>query len=242
MADASTLEDDAQPGVARRVRAWDLPTRLFKWLLVACVVTAWATNKYATDHPDWHKWNGYAALVLITFRVFWGFVGGSTSRFSAFVKSPLATLRYAIGELRGRASHYLGHNPLGAWMILALMAVVFVQASLGLYSSDADHLIIEGPLAHTLADTTVDQVARLHRSMFNVILGLAAAHITANILYALLKRDGLIRGIITGYKARANYVDAPEAVPGSPVAALACLAASIIVVFGAMTILGGRFW
>ena len=224
------------------VRAWDLPTRLFKWLLVACVVTAWATNKYATEHPEWHKWNGYAALVLIAFRVFWGFVGGSTSRFSAFVRSPLTVARYAWSEVRGRARHYLGHNPLGAWMILSLMAIVFAQASLGLYAVDPDHLLLEGPLAHTVAEATADRATSIHRFVFNVILALAAAHIAANLLYALLRRDGLIRGMITGWKPRADYVDQREAAPGSMMAALACLALALVVVFGGMTALGGRFW
>jgi cytochrome b len=227
---------------ASQVRAWDLPTRLFKWLLVACIVCAWATNKYATEHPEWHKWNGYAALVLITFRVFWGFVGGSTSRFSAFVASPQATLAYAWSQSSGRARQYLGHNPLGAWMILALMAVVFLQAGLGLYSADPDHLILEGPLSHTIADATVDSVTSIHRLVFNVILALAAAHIVANLLHALLRRDGLILGMITGWRPQADYVDQREAIPGSPLAALACLVLAMIVVFGGMTLLGGRFW
>ncbi len=224
------------------MRAWDLPTRLFKWLLVACVVTAWATNKYATDHPEWHKWNGYFALVLITFRVLWGFVGGSTSRFTAFVHTPRATFAYAWDEARGRARHYLGHNPLGAWMILALMAAVLLQASLGLYSSDADHLVIEGPLAATVSEATVDRAANLHRLGFNIILALATAHIAANILYALFKRDGLIRGMVTGWKPRADYVDQREAVPGSPTAAFVCLAIAAIAVFGGIAALGGRAW
>jgi cytochrome b len=234
------LETTSAPAPAT-VRAWDLPTRLFKWLLVACVGVAWATNSYAPGHPDWHKWNGYTALVLVVFRVLWGFVGGSTARFAAFVAWPRTVVGYAWSLVRGRAPSFLGHNPLGGWMILALLAAVGAQAMLGLYAADEDRIVIEGPLAHTVGDGLVDQAAHFHRLGFNVILGLAIVHVTSNVGYDLLRRAGLIRGMITGRKRRAAYADAPEATGGSPLAALCCLAAAVVIVFGGIVALGGRF-
>lgn len=138
-----------------RTLAWDGPTRLFKWALVLLVFDGWLSNSYGDGYPYWHKWNGYAALVLIVFRLLWGFVGGSTARFSAFVAAPRRAFAYGLALLRGRNPRYLGHNPLGGWMVVALLAAVGLQATTGLFSADADRLIIEGPLAGRVSDAAV---------------------------------------------------------------------------------------
>jgi cytochrome b len=219
------------------LRVWDVPTRLSKWLLVACVATAWLTNKYAPGHPEWHKWNGYTVLVLVVFRLLWGFFGSSTARFSNFVTWPWTVAAYAWAEIRGRARHYLGHNPLGGWMILALLAAVAIQAILGLYAADEDRVVIEGPLAHTVSSGTVDWASHFHHLGFNVILALVVVHVAANVTHDVLRRAGLIRGMITGRKSRAVYGDAPEIKPRSPWVAVSCLAAAIVVVAGSISVL-----
>jgi cytochrome b len=231
----------ARPSGAR-VLAWDGPTRIFKWLLVLLVVDGWVSNKYGPDLPNWHRWNGYSVLVLIVFRLIWGFVGGSTARFSSFVAGPAACIAYLRAQIAGRPLRYLGHNPLGGWMIIALLAVVTAQGLTGLYAADEDRLVIEGPLAKTVTDATVDFAARWHERIFDAIEILALVHIAVNLLYTFVKRDPLIPAMVTGGKPAAHYADMPTAIPGSWARAAVCLLAAIALVFGAITLAGGRVW
>src|SRR3954451_15056812 len=108
-----------------KVRVWDAPTRIFHWLLAALVLVAWASWRYSESLGDHtlalHRWNGHAILVLIVFRVLWGFAGSSTSRFRAWLWWPWTAISYALRLLRGETPLYLSHNPLGSYMILALL-------------------------------------------------------------------------------------------------------------------------
>jgi cytochrome b len=214
--------------------AWDGPTRLFKWTLVLIVFDGWLSNKYGAGVPAWHKYNGYSALVLIVFRVLWGFAGGSTARFSNFVVGPGRLLSY----LRGGAK-YLGHNPLGGLMVVALLLLVAAQATTGLFAADEDRLIIEGPLAKTVSDSAVDFAARWHGRVFDVLEIAIVLHIAANIIYALFRREPLVRAMVTGDKPADNYADMKTAVPGSWTRAAVCLAISAVLVFGAIYAAGG---
>lgn len=224
----------------RSVLAWDLPTRLFKWSLVACVFLAWATDKFGEDEPYLHKWVGYAVLVLIVFRLLWGFVGGSTARLSAFVTWPWTAVRFFIKQLRGSSLPFLGHTPIAGWMILALMSVLAVEGTLGLFAADPDRLIIEGPLTDMVSDETIHAASSLHRLGFDLILVLAGMHILANLIYDVFKRKGYIKAMITGRKSAGDYVDFAEATPGSVWKALICLAAAATIVFGGIFALGGH--
>jgi cytochrome b len=237
---ASTNDSTSARPSGARVLAWDGPTRIFKWLLVLLVIDGWVSNRYGADFPPWHKWNGYAVLVLILFRLLWGFAGGSTARFTAFVAGPVAGLRYIRALVTGRSRKYLGHNPLGGWMILALLAIVAAQAMTGLFSADEDRVVIEGPLAHTVTDATVDFAAHWHHLIFQGIEILAVLHIAANLIYTFVKQDPLISAMVTGGKPAENYVDMPAAIPGSWLRAALCLATAIIIVFGAITLAGGQ--
>lgn len=230
------------PGAGtRRALAWDGPTRAFKWTLVALVFLGWATNKYGSAHVEWHVWNGCAVLILVVFRLLWGFFGGSTARFSHFLRWPGAVLRYFAGLARGEKRFYLGHNPAGAYMIVALLAVVAAQALTGLYSADQDRLIVSGPLARTVSDAAVDFAALWHHRIFDLLLVLVLLHVGANLAYTLLKGDNLIAAMITGRKPARAYADEPRAEPGSWRAALLCLAAATVLVLGGIFALGGRF-
>ena len=217
------------------VIAWDGPTRVFKWALVFVVVDGWISNTYGASLPLWHKCNGYAALVLIVFRLLWGLVGGSTARFASFYVGPLGVLTY----LRA-VPKYLGHNPLGGWMVVALLVLVGVMATTGLFAADEDRLIIDGPLAKTISDSAVEFAARWHRHIFTAIEAFVAVHITANVIYALSHREPLIEAMITGRKPAGDYADASEAVPGSWGKAAACLVVAAAMVFGPIFALGGR--
>ncbi|WP_395667080.1 cytochrome b/b6 domain-containing protein [Methylocella sp.] len=225
---------------APRVVAWDLPTRLFKWSLVALIALAWVSDKYGGATPGWHKANGYAVLVLVVFRALWGFFGGASARFSSFAPTPRKLAAYLRAARAGRPLHYLGHNPLGSLMVFALLAIVAAQAVTGLYSGDADRLFIEGPLAATVSDAAVVTATRAHRFIFDAILVLVAVHVAAVVYYDLVRREGLARAMVTGKKPAAAYADMAECAPARPFAALACLAAAAALVFGTILALGGR--
>jgi cytochrome b len=248
MADSRRQQPVSSPQRAdQSVRAWDWPTRAFHWLLVALILNAWISFQYAEFVGDvtlrWHRWSGYAVLVAIVFRVIWGVVGSSTSQFRSFVRGPIATVGYAVDLVRGRSRHFLGHNPLGTWMILALLIAVAGQSILGLFTVEHNDSGADGPLYRLVSEGWVKTLSRWHRhGLYWVILPLIAAHITANVLYGLVKRDPLIRAMITGRKPRADYEDQPAATlvarPG--LRALAALVVATALVFGAIIAASGR--
>lgn len=233
---------------ARPVRAWDLPTRLFHWTLVLLIISAYLSFRYAevfSDHAlRWHRWNGYAILVLLVFRVIWGFAGSSTSLFTAFLQWPWVAARYALDLVAGRNRHFLGHNPLGSWMIVALLGAVATQAGLGLFTVEHnDAPDAYGPLYRIVAETTWQTLSKWHRWIFYwILLPLIGLHITANILYGVVKKDPLISAMVTGVKPAAAYEDMAEAriVERPLLRALLCLAAAAAIVFGGIVLVGGR--
>ncbi len=230
------------------VRAWDLPTRVFHWTLVSLLISAYVSFRFSEVFGDntlkWHRYNGYAILVLLVWRVLWGFVGSSTSRWSAFVRWPWAAAGYALDLLRGRDRHYLGHNPLGSWMILAVLTVLAAQAGMGLFTVEHNDTTW-GPLYKLASEGRQKLLTVWHtQAFYYVLLPLLAAHITANVLYGLIKKDPLIRAMVTGTKPAAPYEDQHEAaIVAQPLMlALACLAAAITVVFGTIVGLGGKLF
>ena len=230
----------------KAVSAWDLPTRLFHWALVLGIASAYLTFRYAEALGDftlqWHRWNGLAVLVLLVFRVLWGFVGSSTARFGTFIAWPWRAARYLLDIASGRDRKFLGHNPMGAWMIVALLATVSAQAVLGLFTVEHND-VTAGPLYRTVPEATWQVLSKWHLWVFYwVLLPLIAAHITANSLYGLVKREPLIRAMVTGRKPAARYEDAAEAliVARPLVRAFVCLALAALIVFGGIVALGGR--
>lgn len=203
-------------GRARRQPVWDLPIRLFHWLLALLIGFSWWSVH--NNHTDWHIWSGCAILTLLIFRLLWGLVGSSTARFANFVRGPRGIARYWRGGWSG-----IGHNPLGALSVLALLAAVAVQVGLGLISEDEDGIYF-GPLAQLVSTDTSDKARDLHESWFNVILALIALHLVA-ILYYRLRGRKLTLPMITG---RAPIEPGTEPMrPGKWWAALICLAVGI---------------
>jgi len=172
-----------------KVPIWDLPTRLFHWALAGLVGFSWWTAE--THRDDLHIWSGMAVLTLLIFRILWGFVGASTARFRNFARGPRAVFGYVRGEWRG-----IGHNPLGAISVIALLGLLIVQVGLGLISSDVDGLV-EGPLAPLVSYATSDWAADLHEDLFNILLVLIGLHIAA-ILFYRLRGKRLIGPMVTG--------------------------------------------
>ena len=232
----------------RTVRAWDLPTRVFHWTLVTLLVSSYVSFRFSEFLGDntlkWHRYNGYAMLVLLVWRVLWGFVGSSTSRWSAFVRWPWVAAGYAFDLLRGRDRHYLGHNPLGSWMILAVLTVLAAQGTLGLFTVEHNDAYW-GPLYKLVSEARQKVLSGWHTwSFYWVLLPLLAAHITANVLYALVKKDPLIGGMVTGKKPIASYEDqAQAAIVSNPILrAFACLGIAVAIVFGTIVGLGGKLF
>jgi cytochrome b len=228
----------------RTVRAWDGPTRLFKWSLVALVFLSWLTHELGDEALTWHMRIGYATLTLLVFRLLWGVVGSSTARFSAWVCWPWTALRYGFDLLKGRGRPYLSHNPLGSWMILALLGVVGAQAMTGLFTVDHNG-IFGGPFANLdpLEDPTRLQktLSWFHHRGFNIVLALAAVHVSVNLFYQFVKKDPVIQAMITGEKPVEPFADQPEMRPGRALGlrAVLCLAAAAVVVLGGIKLFGG---
>jgi len=230
----SSIAADSSPSVA----AWDLPTRIAKWLLVALVGLAFASRYYGDVTLVWHQWNGLAILVVIVFRLLWSLVGGSTARFSTFLRGPSAMMAYASSVLRGRPQHFLGHNPLGGWMVAALLAVIAVEAVTGLFTTD--DIIVYGPMTAVVSDKTVSMASALHQKIYPVLLVLIALHVLANVLYSLFGKDNLIRAMITGDKPALTFVDRAPATPGTVLTAVICLVVAGAIVFGGIKLAGGH--
>lgn len=178
---------------ANKIPVWDLPTRLFHWLLVALVANAWLTYKFGDIGMYWHKWNGYALLVLLLFRIIWGIIGSSTARFRDFVRGPARVISY----LR-EGGPSLGHNPAGGWSVIAMLALLTMQAVAGLFATD--DIIVSGPLKFLVSSDTASALSNLHRQGYYILLALVALHVAALLFYRFVKRDNLILPMITGYK------------------------------------------
>lgn len=219
------------------VLAWDLPTRIAKWLLAALVGLAFASNYFGDVGLVWHQWNGLAILVVLVFRLLWGCVGGSTARFAGFLRGPGAALSYVTSLLRGRPQHFLGHSPLGGWMTVALIAVVAAQALTGLFTTD--DIVVYGPMTPVASDETIAAASTWHQRLYVVLLALIGLHVAVTSVYSLFGRDNLIRAMISGRKPAGSFVDAAPATPGSVALALACLVVAAAVVFGGIALGGG---
>ena len=180
----------------RAVRVWDLPTRLSHWALVALAVFSFTTGKVGGAWMEWHLRSGYAVLTLLLFRVLWGIAGSSTSRFAHFVRGPRAAAAYARRLLATRASDAFGHNPLGGWMVVLMLAAFLVQAASGLFSDD--EISTQGPLAARVSNAFVSRMSALHSYNEWLLVGLAALHLVAIATYTLVLRAPLVAAMVLG--------------------------------------------
>jgi cytochrome b len=200
-----------------KIAVWDLPTRLFHWLLVALIAFCWWT---AEEHQyDLHLWSGIAVLSLLMFRILWGLFGSSTARFANFVRGPAAVRAYLAGQWRG-----IGHSPLGALSVIVLMGMVAIEVVLGLFATDEDGLLL-GPLSGLISPGASSAITELHEEFFDVLLVFIGLHVAAVLFYWLAKKQNLIGPMVTGEAAL--DADAQPMRPGKWWAALLCLVAAI---------------
>ena len=202
-----------------RVRIWDAPTRLFHWTLVALIAFSWWSAE--EEHFDWHIWSGLGIMSLLIFRLLWGLFGSSTARFANFIRGPRQVAAY-LKDMKGWRP--VGHSPLGALSVLAMLGALAVQVGLGLFSIDKDGLY-EGPLAYLVSLDLSEEIADLHEDWFNVVLVLIGLHIAAILFYRLVLGKRLIGPMITGKGAVDAGVEPMR--PGRWWLALASLAIGI---------------
>lgn len=210
------------------VRVWDLPTRVFHWSLVALVIamvwTGWQGKL------DLHMTLGQIVLSLVLFRLIWGFAGNRYARFAAFIASPMACLRY-LGSLFGPGEKHVGHNPAGGYAVLAMLALLALQAGTGLFTSD--DIVSEGPLYSKVASSTSALLSTIHRKTIWLLLAVIAVHLLANLFYLTIKRDNLVTPMVTGRKRAPASADAPG---GHPLLALVLFALCLAAVFGGIAL------
>jgi len=183
---------------SRSVLVWDLPTRLFHWLLVVLVIISFVTGKIGGNAMRYHECSGFTIAALLLFRLVWGFVGSRESRFVTFVRGPFAVVRYATTLLRRDSTPFLGHNPLGGWSIIAMLLALLVQAATGLFAND--DIITEGPLFDWVGKATSDWLTRVHKLNQEVIIALVCIHVLAVLFYLFFKRENLVKPMIVGVK------------------------------------------
>jgi cytochrome b len=208
------------------VVVWDLPTRLFHWLLVLLVVISFVTAKIGGNAMQYHEWSGFAILALLLFRLAWGIVGSRQSRFTTFVKGPATVWRYAAKLVHRDSPRSLGHNPLGGWSILAMLLALLVQAGTGLFAND--DIITEGPLYEWVSKATSDWLTRIHKINQEAIILLVAVHVFAVLFYLFFKRENLIKPMITGVKPWSGADDLPASGRTWIAAVIAGLAATAV--------------
>ena len=182
----------------RPVLVWDLPTRLFHWLLVALVAVSFASGKIGGNAMPYHERCGEVILALLIFRVAWGFIGSSPSRFRTFLAGPAAVLRYALTLFRREPDHYLSHNPLGGWSVMAMLLTMLIQAGTGLFAND--DIATTGPLYKWVSKAASDRLTSIHHLNHDVIIIIIAVHIAAVLFHFIYKKENLILPMITGIK------------------------------------------
>ena len=181
-------------GMKKIIRVWDLPIRLFHWFLAICIVGSFITVNIGGNAMEWHAILGYCILALIIFRILWGLIGSHHARFINFVPSPKVLLSY----LSGKTKAGLGHNPLGALSVLALLFSVGLQAVTGLFAND--DIAFEGPFAKYVSNGTVELLTSIHHQNEKILIILIATHLCAIFYYQKFKGENLIKPMLLGDK------------------------------------------
>ena len=177
---------------------WDLPTRLFHWLLVASIFAQYATAEWLDDAVQWHFYIGYFTIFLIVFRVLWGFVGTEHAKFSNFVKGPKAVVTYISTLFDKHSTSSVGHNPLGGWFVVVMRILVGVQGISGLFMTD--DIFLDGPYRSMADESTIELMSSLHHLAFDALLYVIGLHILAIVFYAIYKKQKLVPAMVHGKK------------------------------------------
>jgi cytochrome b len=228
-----TTDESAPPVVSGDdtvvVQVWDWPVRLFHWSIVVLVAAAVVTGNIGANAMVWHMRAGAAVLALVLFRVIWGFVGSRHARFASFLRGPRAVFDYLRSTARGRHPASIGHNPLGGWSVVALLAVLMIQVTTGLFAND--DIATDGPLVKFIAKDLSDAFTRYHHLNAWALGGLVGLHVSAVAFHLLVVKENLVRPMVHG-KKRVHRSPAAQDVDRVPHArAVVLLAASAFAVW-----------
>lgn len=207
----------------QNIRIWDLPTRVFHWSLVVLVAALIISGKIGGNFMDWHGRFGLAAVGLLCFRLVWGVLGSTYARFATFFPTPARLRAYLRGEWKEP-----GHNPLGALSVFALLGLLGLQLATGLASND--DIAFRGPLFELAGKALSDRLTGLHKLSINLLFVLIALHIAAILFYVHVRKDNLLKPMITGWKPH------PQGRPargGSLAALVVALTLAAVAVHGA---------
>ncbi len=210
-----------------RIHLWDLPLRIFHWSLVAAVTTAIITAKIGGDWMELHGKAGLAIIGLLAFRLTWGVVGSTHARFLNFAPTPSRIRDYLKGKWQG-----VGHNPLGALSVFALLGLLAAQALTGLFSND--DIAFNGPLFVLVDKDLSDRLTSLHHQLSNLLLILIGLHVVAVFFYLLVKKNNLVKPMVTGWKeVKSAEPPARPATHGSFAGLLSSVVIAVLAVVGA---------
>lgn len=215
------------------IQVWDLPLRIFHWLLALAVLAAVVTGELGGNLIDWHGRIGVLILGLLVFRIIWGFVGTTHARFASFFPTPARIAAY----LKGQWQEGHGHNPLGALSVIALLGVLATLVGAGLFAND--DIAFHGPLFHLVDESLSDTLSSVHALAFNVLAGLLVLHIAAIAFYARVKKLNLVVPMLTGKK----IVPKEQAAPAVKIGVLRFVVALVLaaaVVWGVSS--GVQYW
>jgi cytochrome b len=204
------------------VRVWDLPTRVFHWLLATLVVFSFASAKIGGAWTEWHFRSGYTILALLVFRLLWGCAGSHHARFANFVRGP----RTIVSYLRGRTAAGDGHDPLGGWSVTAMLVALLVQASAGLFANDA--IASEGPLAKLVSATVSDRLTTVHRWGEKLLIALVVLHVCAVFFLQFVRGRRLLMPMLTGDRPGQGTPARDDAALRTRALLLAALAAGFV--------------
>jgi cytochrome b len=188
-----TAELSAGERAGHATRIWDLPVRVTHWALVVAVAGSWLSHYGGTRWFVLHRYCGYTVLVLVVFRLAWGFVGTRYARFRGFLSGPRRLLAYVCGGWRGV---HAGHNPLGGWSVVTLLTLLGLQAATGLFAND--EIASAGPFYGWVSHETSNRLTSLHHGNADWLLALITLHVLAVAFYEWRLGKALIRPMITG--------------------------------------------
>ena len=222
------------------IKVWDLPTRIFHWTLVIAMVICIYTSYNFTGFYDFgslgsysamaiHQYSGVMILALLIFRLIWGIIGATTARFTDFIKGPSQVLEYA----KKSKTKTEGHNPLGALMVVALIAILLVQVISGLFLEDNTYMFSNAPLADTIKGDLRSNLMTIHGNGRAVLLWLIGLHVAAVFVYLIVKRQNLIRTMITGKRTIAEaHTATPQSISADrPLMGIILMLAIIIITY-----------
>ena len=177
---------------------WDIPTRVFHWLLTLSLTGSFVTANLGVEYTEWHMRLGYTALGLILFRITWGVVGTTYARFAQFAPTPSKFFKYASTLLQKDSTPSAGHNPIGALMVFLLMLLVTVQGVTGLFVTD--DILYMGPYNGVVSADMANELTTLHHKNADLLLMAIGLHVLAVLFYLLYKKQNLVAAMFTGKK------------------------------------------